>query len=120
VRVSELEIARMATFLQVDEREFIQQHTRLQHDRRGLALREQPDGACVFLKENLCTIQTVKPQQCRDFPNLWKYPGAEQFCRAVPREVSEEEYVRLVVAATGRSEGSVRKIMAREDFDSRA
>lgn len=112
VRVSDAEITRIAAFLQLDEREFIQRHTRLQPDRRGLALQEQPDGACVFLKDNRCEIQPVKPQQCRDFPNLWKYPGAEKFCRAVPREVSEEEYVQRVMAATGRSAESVMQIMA--------
>jgi len=47
-------------------------------------------------------VQPVKPQQCRDFPNLWNFPGFEQTCRALPNLVSEEEYRRLVVAATGR------------------
>jgi Fe-S-cluster containining protein len=98
----------------LSEEAFIQQHTRLQHDRRGLALQEQPDGACVFLKDGLCEIQPVKPQQCRDFPNLWKYPGAEKFCRAIPREVSEAEYLRLVVSATGRSADEVGEILGRK------
>jgi hypothetical protein len=45
------------------------------------------------------------------FPNLWKYPGAEQYCRAIPREVSEDEYVRLVSAATQRTPEDVREIL---------
>jgi Fe-S-cluster containining protein len=114
VRVSPAEITRIAAFLEQDETDFIQQHTRLQADRRGLALQEQPDGACVFLKDQLCAIQPVKPQQCRDFPNLWQYPGAEKFCRAIPREVSEDEYVRLVAAATQRSADKVREILKRQ------
>jgi uncharacterized protein len=113
VRVSPEEITRIAAFLQRDEPEFIQQHTRLQHDRRGLALQEQSDGACVFLKDNLCAIQPVKPQQCRDFPNLWHYLDAEKYCHAIPREVSEDEYVSLVAAATQRSAAEVREILRR-------
>lgn len=113
VRLNEAEIRRIATFLQQSEHDFIQRHTRLQQDRRGLALQEQPDGACVFLENNQCRIQPVKPQQCRDFPNLWQYPGAEKYCRAIPREVSQAEYVRLISVATQRSEVEVREILAR-------
>lgn len=111
VRLTDAEITRIAGFLQLGEGEFIQRHTRLRPDRRGLALQEQPDGACIFLEENLCTIQTVKPQQCRDFPNLWNYPGAEKNCRAIPRKVSATEYVRLVSQATQREPESVREIL---------
>lgn len=114
VRLTDAEITRIATFLQLSEHDFIQRYTRLQHDRRGLALQEKPDGACVLLTGNLCSIQSVKPQQCRDFPNLWKYPDAEKYCRAIPREVSEDEYVRLVSAATQRTPDDVREILRRE------
>jgi hypothetical protein len=47
-------------------------------------------------------VQSVKPQQCRDFPNLWKFPGAETSCRAIPHEVTAEEWRRLIREATGR------------------
>jgi hypothetical protein len=114
VRLTDADITRIAGFLQLSEPDFIQRYTRLQQDRRGLALQEQPDGACILLDGNLCAIQAVKPQQCRDFPNLWKYPGAEQYCQAVPREVSEAEYVRLVSAVTGRTPEAVRLILQRE------
>lgn len=114
VRLTDEEIVRIAEFLHLGVGEFIQNHTRLRYDRRGLALQEQSDGACVFLKDNLCAIQSVKPQQCRDFPNLWKYPGSEKYCRAVPREVSEEDYVKLVSQATLRTPEDVRGIIRRE------
>ncbi len=113
VRLTEAEITRIAAFLQLNEHDFIQRYTRLQQDRRGLALQEKPDGACVLLDGNFCSIQLVKPQQCRDFPNLWKYPDAEEYCRAIPREVSEDEYVRLVSAATQRTPEDVREILRR-------
>ncbi|TSA41930.1 MAG: hypothetical protein D4R57_00005, partial [Verrucomicrobiales bacterium] len=72
------------------------------------------DGACMFLKDNLCVIQPVKPQQCRDFPNLWKYPSSEKYCRAIPREVGEDDYVQLVSQATLRTPEDVMEIMRRE------
>ena len=113
VRLTKGDITRIAAFLQLSEPAFIERYTRLQHDRRGLALQEKPDGACVLLDGNLCSIQAVKPQQCRDFPNLWKYPDAEKYCHAIPREVSEDEYVRFVSAATQRTPEDVREILRR-------
>lgn len=114
VRITTADVTRIAEFLRLSEHDFVQRYTRLQQDRHGLALQEKPDGACVLLEGNLCAIQAVKPQQCRDFPNLWKYPEAEKFCRAVPRNVCEADYLQLVAAATGRDMESIREIMKRE------
>jgi Fe-S-cluster containining protein len=94
VRLADEEITRLAAFKGLDEFEFIQQFTRLRNDRRGLCLKDQPDGACVFLENGNCAVQPVKPRQCREFPNLWNFPGFEKICRAIPREVSEAEYQR--------------------------
>ena len=115
VQLTGEEITRLAAFNELSECDFIQRFTRLAHDRRGLALQEKPSGACVFLIGNDCSVQSVKPQQCRDFPNLWKYPSAEKYCRAIPRDVSEAEYVQLVSQATRRTPESVRAIMHRID-----
>jgi uncharacterized protein len=102
VTLTEAEISRLAAFRGLGESEFIQQFTRLRGDRRGLALMDKPNGECVFLEGGSCAVQSVKPQQCRDFPNLWNFPGFEQVCHAVPKLVSEEEYRRLVSVATGQ------------------
>ena len=90
VRLADEEIRRLAAF------EFIQQFTRVRPDRRGLALMDQPDGACIFLEGAGCAVQPVKPQQCRDFPNLWNFPGFEKVCHALPREVDDAEYARRI------------------------
>ncbi|HTI98728.1 MAG TPA: YkgJ family cysteine cluster protein [Dongiaceae bacterium] len=111
VRLTTGEITRLAAFQGLSEPEFIQQFTRLTADRRGLALLDQPDGACIFLKDGQCAVQSVKPQQCRDFPHLWRNPDTVSFCRAMPREVDPEEYVRLLAAATGRSEVAVSRLV---------
>jgi Fe-S-cluster containining protein len=92
VRLIDAEIARLAAFKGLGENEFIQRFTRLRADRQGLALQEQPDGACIFLEGENCAVQPVKPQQCREFPNLWNFPGFEKICHAIPREVSAAEY----------------------------
>lgn len=104
VRLSEAAITQIAAFLQLEEREFIQRYTLLSADRRGLILADQPDGACIFLKESNCQIQPVKPQQCRDFPNLWNFPGFTDKCQAIPRLLDVQEYRRRIYAATGRTE----------------
>ena len=94
--MSDAEITRLAAFKGLSEPDFIQQFTRLRWDRGGLALQEQPDGACIFLEGEGCAVQPVKPQQCREFPNLWNFPGFEKICHALPREVSQAEYDRRI------------------------
>ncbi len=96
VKISEEEIARMAVHLGMTEQEFIDRYTRLRWFRRGLSLQEKPNGECVFLDGQDCRVQPVKPKQCRDFPNLWNFPGFEKTCQAIPREVTVEEFKRLV------------------------
>ena len=83
VRVTDGEIREIASHLGIDELAFIQRYTRLDQDRKGLALLDQEDGACFFLKGNDCSIQAVKPQQCRDFPNVWNFPGWRNLCKAI-------------------------------------
>ncbi len=102
VRLTDAEISRLAAYLGLSEFDFIQRFTRLRTDRHGLVLAERSDGACVLLEGRDCRVQPAKPQQCRDFPNLWRFPGCEHLCHAVPREVEPAEYERLLAAATGR------------------
>lgn len=96
VLLSDTEITRLATFKGLSEHDFIQQFTRLRQDKRGLALKDQPDGSCIFLEGENCAVQPVKPQKCREFPNLWNFPGFEKVCHAIPREVSAAEYERRI------------------------
>jgi Fe-S-cluster containining protein len=96
VRLNDAEITRLAAFKVMPERDFIELYTRLRPDRRGLSLLEKPNGECIFLEGENCAVQPVKPQQCREFPNLWNFPGFEKICHAIPREVSEAEYQRRI------------------------
>jgi uncharacterized protein len=70
----------MADALGMAVEEFTRRYTRLRQDRRGLSLTEKPDGACIFLGEDGCAVQRVKPQQCRGFPLRWTFEGYEKIC----------------------------------------
>jgi uncharacterized protein len=89
VKVSASEIKAIAAFFDADEGEFIQRFTRLRQQRDGLALIDKENGECYFLVGNKCVINDVKPQQCRDFPNKWNFPGWRQLCDATPELVQK-------------------------------
>jgi Fe-S-cluster containining protein len=110
VSVTDAELARLAAHKGLTEHEFIQRFMRVRSDRRGLSLAEKPNGECTFLEGNDCSIQSVKPQQCRDFPNLWNFPGFEKVCRAIPRLMKDEDYRRLLAGATGQSPDEAAKL----------
>lgn len=102
VKVTEDEIRRIASHLGLLEAEFIQQYLRLSPDRTRLILEDREDRACVFLEDGNCRIQPVKPQQCRDFPNLWNFPGFETQCQAKPIHLNPDVWRERVREATGR------------------
>lgn len=106
VRVTPEEITRLAAFLGETEIQFIQKYTRLSADRQGLALTDKANGECTFLNGNDCAVNGVKPQQCRDFPNLWNFPGFREVCRAKEILLEENAYAEAIERATGRSTNS--------------
>jgi Fe-S-cluster containining protein len=95
VKLTGEDITGTAIYLGLDERDFIESFTQLRWFRMGLTLAEKPNGECVFLDGIDCRVQRVKPKQCREFPNLWRFPGFQKQCHAIPRVVSDEEYRRL-------------------------
>jgi hypothetical protein len=84
VKVGDAEIAAMASLFELEERDFIQQFTRIRAERDGLALLDKPNGECVFLDGRDCRVQHAKPVQCSGFPNTWNFPGWREVCEAVP------------------------------------
>ena len=81
MRVSDVEISRIAAYLGMDEAEFIANETELAPDRKGLVLKSRADGACVYLDENnLCRLNPVKPDKCRSFPFEWTNPDSNAVC----------------------------------------
>lgn len=102
VKLTDAEITRISQFLDLDESDFIQRYTRLRVNRQGLSLIDKENGECVFLEGVDCRINAVKPQQCREFPNLWNFPNFQEVCRAKPADLPEAEYRARIFAATGR------------------
>ena len=91
VRLTDDEVAKIAAFMEMQEPDFIEQHLRLRHDRKGLALKEQANHSCIFLEGGNCAIQPVKPQQCQEFPNRW----VNLLWGKVPLQVMRKEYPML-------------------------
>ena len=81
--MSHAELEEIAEFLDMPVDELIDKFTTLTHDRQDLTLVEQPNQHCIFLDEaGDCIVYPVRPQQCRDFPNKWNFPGFEKKCNA--------------------------------------
>ena len=78
------EIKAIAQFIDLPVQDFIDRYTRLRANRTGLSLIEKPNGECIFLDGLSCSINSVKPDQCRDFPNKWNFPGWRERCEAIP------------------------------------
>lgn len=89
VRLGDDEIPRIAAFLGMTEEAFIQTHTRLRTDRKGLSLLEKENHECVMLENGGCVIHEVKPLQCAGFPNRWNFPGWRDVCEALPVPMAE-------------------------------
>ncbi|WP_321494622.1 YkgJ family cysteine cluster protein [uncultured Desulfobacter sp.] len=70
----------ISDFLNMDVLDFIETFTCLTRDRNGLSIIDAPGGACIFLDNNGCRINPVKPAQCRDFPVKWRFSNFEQIC----------------------------------------
>ncbi len=84
VIVTPEEITAIAAYLGEDEEVFIQEKTRLSANRKHLSLTDKADGSCLYLEGvNRCQIQPVKPEQCRGFPNRWRFDGWREICEAV-------------------------------------
>ena len=81
VRVSDVEIARIAGFLGIAEGDFIARETEIAPDRKGLILKSRDDGSCAYLtQDNRCAIHPVKPDKCKSFPYEWTNADSHEVC----------------------------------------
>ena len=63
------------------EADFIANETDIAPDRKGLVLKDRPDGACAMLDEqNRCRIYPVRPEKCRPFPYEWMNEESSTYC----------------------------------------
>ena len=96
VRIEPEEIDQIASFLGLETQDFIDQFTRLRTNRSGLSLIERPNHECIMLDGNACRINSVKPEQCRGFPNKWNFPGWQQVCEAKAIPMAKAKAMGLV------------------------
>jgi hypothetical protein len=79
VLLTAADINRLARWLEMDERAFVNRYARLTRSRSALSLIEQPNGSCVFYRpersEGRCAVYPARPRQCRDFPTRWYVRG---------------------------------------------
>ena len=91
VLVNDDEIDTIADYLEMPAAAFVERYTKVRANRQGLTLKERPNHECIFLDGIECTINDVKPAQCRGFPNTWNFPGWRKVCEAVAVEVETEK-----------------------------
>lgn len=72
VLLTEEDISRLASALQLSEEQFIEQYTVLARNRRQLSLADRSDGSCILLEGNGCSQYAARPAQCREFPFGWR------------------------------------------------
>lgn len=86
------EIVEIAKFLNMEIEKFAESYLRLVDGAFAL-LEYTPSYDCCFLKENRCSIYSVRPKQCRTFPwwqhNLeskeaWEH--AASYCEGINKE----------------------------------
>ena len=85
VKLDNAEVDAIAGFLQMPVEEFLADHTVITPDRKHLSLCEKSNGECEYLASDAdglpaCTIEPVKPRQCRIFPEKWNFPDWQKVC----------------------------------------
>ncbi|MDF7809447.1 YkgJ family cysteine cluster protein [Pontiellaceae bacterium B12219] len=91
VLLTENDVRRMASHLELAEQAFIDVHTRLAPNRKQLALLDQEDGSCAFLKGDQCSVYEARPEQCRTFPYAWSVPeGCPELDKLLAKQKSIE------------------------------
>jgi Fe-S-cluster containining protein len=82
VYISEPEAERIAAYLKMDIRDFMNHYCDF-FDRRKLVLKKFPDESCVFLTEAGCSVYEARPGQCREFPFTWRTPRSFEYCEGL-------------------------------------
>lgn len=72
-RLVERDVAKLARYLGVPAGRFLRDYTE-ESEEEGLILKRDPEGGCVFLAGNECTVYDARPGSCRNFPHLTTGP----------------------------------------------
>jgi len=74
VRASERDIAHLARFLGISERQFVERYTML--DEHKATILKRGGSGCVFLEGNDCTVYEARPADCERLPHLLRGSGS--------------------------------------------
>ncbi|HTW67014.1 MAG TPA: YkgJ family cysteine cluster protein [Bryobacteraceae bacterium] len=74
VGITERDIEKLAKFIGVSEREFLEQFTA--SDATGARILKRNEKGCVFLEGNLCTVYEARPNNCANFPHVVRGTGS--------------------------------------------
>ena len=98
VRVGPAEAERIAAYLGLSPDEFRARYAPepevpAQAAAGDLWLTEKPgpERDCIFLEENLCRVNPVKPDQCVGFPMSWRTPDVMDYCEGMRRGMSDTD-----------------------------
>ena len=72
------DISKISDYLKIDRETFLREYATLAGNEYWL--KDNENKACVFLRGNECSIHSVKPTQCRDYPNKWRSTRLINFC----------------------------------------
>jgi Fe-S-cluster containining protein len=80
VQIVERDVEKLAHFLGISVKAFVEQHTALDED-GAMILRRKPAtagsaGGCEFLQGNECTVYEARPGNCERFPHLLRGSGS--------------------------------------------
>ena len=89
VRVTDRDVAALAAVRGLSIPAVTDRYTRLLPDRSALALKNGPDGECIFLGEQGCAVHSAKPAQCRGYPTEWRFSGTESVCKGLQGKTNE-------------------------------
>ncbi len=98
--VSDVEVERIAQFLNIDPEEFKSKYTEVRNNQRMLEAGE--NGFCVFFdKEKQCLIHTVKPDICYLWPfydanmnDEYSWDMAKDACPGINPDATFDEFVK--------------------------
>lgn len=68
MELSEEEAGKIAEFLGLTEIEFLEKFVEVPENENTFHLKSHPNGDCIFLADDRCSIYPARPLQCRTFP----------------------------------------------------
>jgi hypothetical protein len=78
------DINRISDYLKIDREIFLREYATMAGNEYWV--KDKENKACVFLKGNGCSIHSVKPIQCRDYPDKWRSTRLINFCEGFKTE----------------------------------